>query len=94
MTSADEHQNVPTRAIADARQIDEVVGAALRQTASATERVQVNDAIAFWQPLASRSLTTEDARQILENLRGFFEVLDEWDRAEQRAARSDRQKCP
>ena len=30
---------------------------------------------------AGRTLTNEDARQILENLVGFFDTLNEWDRA-------------
>ena len=34
-----------------------------------------NQTIAFWQPLADRRLTREDARQITENLCGFFDLL-------------------
>ena len=44
------------------------------------------DAVGFWQPRTRRVLTAEDGRQIIENLRGFFEVLDEWDRMERQAA--------
>ena len=35
--------------------------------------------IAFWQPRTTRTLTREDARQIIENATGFFRVLAEWD---------------
>jgi hypothetical protein len=35
-----------------------------------------------WQPLLGRDLTNEDARQINENVTGFFAVLAEWSRAE------------
>jgi len=35
--------------------------------------------IAFWQPRTSRKLTREDARQMIENVTGFFKVLAEWD---------------
>lgn len=43
--------------------------------------------VAFWQPRASRKLTREDARQMIENVSGFFLVLAEWE-AQDRAARS------
>jgi hypothetical protein len=35
-----------------------------------------------WQPLLGRDLTNEDARQINENVTGFFAILAEWSRAE------------
>lgn len=38
-----------------------------------------------FQKRTSRKLTNEDARQMLENLTGFFRVLLEWDRAERRS---------
>jgi hypothetical protein len=44
----------------------------------------LDETIAFWQPRAKRTLTREDAREIIENLTGFFRVLDEWDRAERK----------
>jgi hypothetical protein len=34
--------------------------------------------IAFWQKRTNRSLNAEDARQIVENLTGFFGVLADW----------------
>lgn len=39
--------------------------------------------LAVWQPRTSRQLTPEDARQIAENMAGFFFLLHEW------AAKSD-----
>jgi hypothetical protein len=36
---------------------------------------------AFWQSRTDRMLTREDAREIIENMTGFFRVLLEWDRA-------------
>jgi hypothetical protein len=39
-----------------------------------------------WQPRTSRMLTPEDARQIVENVTGFFQALMEWNAAEQRTA--------
>ena len=39
-----------------------------------------------WQPRTSRQLTREDARQIIENVNGFFRILLEWEMASQRGA--------
>ena len=36
--------------------------------------------IALWQPRVGRALSPEDARQIAENVRGFFKILAEWSR--------------
>lgn len=41
----------------------------------------VEDARRVFQKRTDRTLTSEDARQILENLIGFFSILHEWDRA-------------
>ena len=35
-----------------------------------------------WQPRIGRDLSREDARQIAENVTGFFDILAEWCRAE------------
>lgn len=43
---------------------------------------QVRTALRLWQPRASRPLSEEDAREIAENLLGFFRVLAEWDSKE------------
>ena len=42
----------------------------------------VGATIAIWQPRAARELSREDARQIVENITGFFAILAEWSRAE------------
>ncbi len=34
-----------------------------------------------WQPRAARSLSDEDAREIAENVTGFFRLLLEWEAA-------------
>ena len=36
---------------------------------------------ALWQPRLGRELTREDARQIVENVTGFFSILHEWSKA-------------
>lgn len=46
----------------------------------------LDETIAVWQPHTERALTREDAREIIENMVGFFSVLQEWDESERRAA--------
>lgn len=41
--------------------------------------------LAVWQPRTRRRLTDEDARQITENVVGFFQRLLAWDAAERSA---------
>lgn len=45
----------------------------------------VEDARQLFQKRTDRQLTSEDARQMLENLVGFFTVLNDWDRRGGRA---------
>jgi len=42
-----------------------------------------------WQTRLGRDLTDEDARQIAENVTGFFAILAEWARAEMPAPAND-----
>ena len=42
----------------------------------------IDQTIALWQPRLRRDLSREDARQIVENVTGFFAILAEWSRAE------------
>lgn len=46
----------------------------------------IQQTLAVWQPRTSRKLTEEDARQILENLVGFFSLLNERDQKDKREA--------
>ena len=34
----------------------------------------------IWQPLSDETLTEEDAREIIQNITGFFDTLARWDR--------------
>jgi hypothetical protein len=38
----------------------------------------IQDCLAFWQPRTPRPLSHEDARQISENIEGFFDTLVSW----------------
>jgi hypothetical protein len=40
--------------------------------------------LAFWQPRSSRTLTDCDARQISDNMTGFFRVLLDWEKSERK----------
>lgn len=40
----------------------------------------IDRTIEIWRPRVGRPLTREDARQIVENVTGFFAILLEWDR--------------
>ena len=42
----------------------------------------IDQTLEFWQPRLRRDLSCEDARQIVENVVGFFDVLAAWSRAE------------
>lgn len=50
---------------------------------------QIGTALTFWQPRSSKVLKPEDGREILDNLKGFFSVLAEWQRAEAAQAHAE-----
>ena len=41
----------------------------------------LEETIQFWQQRTSRPLTHEDARQMVENVTGFFTILQGWSAA-------------
>ena len=45
-----------------------------------------------WTPRIGRDLNREDARQIAENVTGFFAILAEWSRAETPVPANDMRK--
>jgi hypothetical protein len=47
---------------------------------SATNDDLIDRTIALWQPRLRRNVSREDARQIAENVTGFFSILHEWSR--------------
>jgi hypothetical protein len=44
----------------------------------------------LWRSRLGRDVSGEDARQIAENVTGFFAVLSEWSHAERRAANDNK----
>jgi hypothetical protein len=49
----------------------------------------IDRTIALWQPRLQRKLSREDARQIAENVTGFFSILHEWSRVNVPAPNND-----
>lgn len=43
-----------------------------------TEEKPDDSTLALWDSRTSREMTAEDAREIRENVTGFFRVLQEW----------------
>jgi hypothetical protein len=44
----------------------------------------INQTLEFWQSRTPIELSRDDARQITENITGFFQVLFEWEAADNR----------
>ena len=42
----------------------------------------IDRTVAVWQPRSRRELRSEDARQIVENVTGFFRILSDWSQVE------------
>ena len=49
-----------------------------------TKQELTDHTIATWQPRLRRRLSKEDAREITENITGFFTILAEWSHREGR----------
>ena len=47
-----------------------------------TKQQLTDHTLAVWQSRTSHRLTNEDAREITENITGFFAILAEWSRKE------------
>jgi hypothetical protein len=52
----------------------------------------IDRTIAVWQPRQRRQISREEARQITENVTGFFSILHEWSRSEAPAAANDNEQ--
>jgi hypothetical protein len=52
------------------------------ESSSAANEILIDRTVELWQRRGWRDLSREDARQIVENVTGFFAVLAEWSRAE------------
>jgi hypothetical protein len=49
--------------------------------------------LAVWKPRSHRKLSREDAREIAENVTGFFSILREWTRGETPPAANDNEQA-
>lgn len=45
----------------------------------------------FWEMYGDQKFTSEDAREAVENISGFFQLLAEWQAAERKAAEENRE---
>ena len=54
----------------------------------------IDRTIELWQPRLRRELSREDARQILENVTGFFSLLSQWSKSETTPPASDVRPLP
>jgi hypothetical protein len=52
----------------------------MKPTSAANDNL-IDATLAVWRPRLGRDLSREDARQILTNVTGFFDLLAEWSRA-------------
>ena len=52
----------------------------------------IKKTIDIWQPLSEKKLNHEDAREIIENMTGFFSTLKRWDDEERRKHQSERNR--
>jgi hypothetical protein len=53
----------------------------------------IDRTIELWQPRLRRELSREDARQIVENVTGFFSLLSQWSKSETAPPASDVRPC-
>jgi hypothetical protein len=60
----------------------------VKQLSVANENL-IDRTIELWQPRLWRELSREDARQIVENVTGFFSLLSQWSKYETAAPASD-----
>lgn len=52
----------------------------------------IKKTIEVWQPLSEKKLNEEDAREIIENITGFFSTLKEWDGKEKEKLEDERNR--
>ncbi len=44
------------------------------------EQDVIEQTVEFWKKRTGRDITREDAREMIHNVSGFFQILAEWDR--------------
>jgi hypothetical protein len=48
----------------------------------------IDETARFWRRRAGKVISQEEARQIIENMTGFFHVLSQWEAAERHSMKS------
>lgn len=59
------------------------------KSSSTTNDKLIEQTIRLWEPRLQRELSREDARQMVENVSGFFRILAEWSNTETADAAND-----
>jgi hypothetical protein len=52
----------------------------------------IGDTVMFWQTKTGVNVSEEEARAIIENIAGFFELLHEWDSKEAEGTSMEKKK--
>jgi len=50
----------------------------------------IQNTIEFWSPRYGYTISEEEAREIVVNLRGFFDILIKWDREDKEKKAQDK----
>lgn len=73
----------------EARCVDKTpVKSSVKPLNADTEKL-IDHTIALWRPRLRRDLTRDDARELTENVAGFFRILAKWSLAESRSPAND-----
>jgi hypothetical protein len=64
------------------------VGSSVKPSHAANDNL-IDRTLTVWKSRLERDLSREDAREIAENIIGFFTILAEWSRVERLAAVND-----
>jgi len=59
-----------------------------------TKQELTEHTLAVWQQRTPGPLSIEDAREITENLTGFFTILAEWSHKESHRRKTEASECP
>jgi hypothetical protein len=93
MPSTRKHQRYYSSAAASA-DVCTTARSELGAGARRNEEDLIDQTVAIWQKRTERKLTREDGREIIENITGFFTILQEWGRKERAAEQASTALVP
>jgi len=65
-----------------------------KKTDAAEKKDFIQETIDFWEKRTGKTFTREDARQMIENAAGYFNILNEWDKREKAKERKKEKNEP